>query len=792
MEIRSASQVNKAVLGEGYNSKNEDFVGECATGNVVFVGVPESTVIFTRSMSESEVFDSLGFSIGGSARFGVVSSSLSAKFASEASANDFSEVTIYSSQYRFKNKKLTFTDLTEVGKQAKGFSTGPFLGEKWELTCGHEYVEQITLGAAIYISAKIEFSSKADKEKFNSEFQVKGQAFSASGEFEKASKSFGNSAFIIIQAYQMGGDVSRVSSIFGSGESASNVSPDGKRIHALLACSMSNPGACLQILTNAIEYATDTVNPAAFPQQIRPQSDISDPTGPAELSYITSPWSDLALFPAPPIINDLIKAAREELSNEFEKNFTLRNRIRALKTSPLRLSARQRKNVEIIDKEITFNLKLINEAAVVCYTTIDRSSEIVLEIKQKLKTIDEENLNILPESIAQWCDIKDLPSTKKSTQRTIDLLFEQVKQKVVNFDSIKDVKEKALTVERTVLTFTQLYLVSDLELDLEPLASLTNISTLMISSNNISLEPLVSLTNISTLMISSSNISLDPLANLKNLKNIGISSNSIELEPLSTLVNIQEISISCNNNLDLKPLANLKNLKKIGISSNNIELEPLSTLINIQEISISCNSTIDLSFLSNLSKIQYLSFSQSFGGVDLNIDNFDSLQSLSEIQFLRFERCKISDISALSKLIKLEQIDLRYNQISDISPLSKLLNLTKIELFDNQIKDISPLSLLGGLSELNLYSNQISDISPLSKLLNLRKLILFDNQISDATDLALLVNLTLLDLGKNQITNVDYLSTLIKLTRLNLRENPIINKTCPIPSPDPRKPVCIF
>lgn len=155
MEIQSASRTEKAVLGEGYNLKEEVFAGECVLGTPQYVGTQEANINFQRSMSTTELADSLGFSIGGKARYGLISASMSAKFASESFSSDYSEIMIYSARYKFKNAKLNYTGLTPVGERAKGSSADSnFVWENWEKTCGHEYVEQITLGASLCISKR--------------------------------------------------------------------------------------------------------------------------------------------------------------------------------------------------------------------------------------------------------------------------------------------------------------------------------------------------------------------------------------------------------------------------------------------------------------------------------------------------------------------------------------------------------------------------------------------------------------------------------------------------------------
>jgi Leucine Rich repeats (2 copies) len=640
MEIKSS--VSNAVLGKGYNSKKERFAGECLKQEEsVFVGAQSASLRFSRSLEQNELSEALGFSAGGKARYGVVSGSAAANFASEASSNDYSEVTIYSANYRFKNKKLKYTGLSEVGKNAKGFrDNNNFVGEQWELICGHEFVEEITLGASIYISAKIEFANKAAKQSFNASFKIQGPAFEASGEFSRASKSFGSSASITIQAFQLGGDGTRLSAIFGGNDNL--IDSGGKQVQALVVCSMSNPEPCLQILTSAVDYATNTDDPDAFPNQIKPDMNVGVPTGPAELSYITSPYSDLALIPPPAIISDGIKAAREELSFEFEKNFAYQNRLRAIKTGKMRLSQRQQKNIEDIEKDVAGNLAIIQTTADICYKDLDNCVSAVSEAKQKIKTIDEENLEIFPETIAQWYDVKDLPGTKKSIEHTLNVLTEKVKNQVVKFEEVED---KAAKVEELLLGVKHLDLdsvnSSEKSIDLELLLLLKNLKTLNISTNQI--------------------VDLSPLSLFTKLEGLNLSNNQIvDLAPLSVLINLKSLNIGDNKIVDINPLSSLTNLTSLGLLRNQIvDVSPLASLTKLVGLYLDDNQIVDVSPLASLTNLT--SFSLAYN--------------------------QIIDISPLVTLTKLEGFNLQNNQIVDVSPLSSLVKPKWLFMLNNPISN---------------------------------------------------------------------------------------------------------
>lgn len=97
--LPSAAQSSQAVLGKGYDKKQERFAGDCVTGTLEYVGAPEASISFERSLSAKETSDSLGFAVGAKARFGVISGSTSGRFASESTSNEYSEATVYSAEW---------------------------------------------------------------------------------------------------------------------------------------------------------------------------------------------------------------------------------------------------------------------------------------------------------------------------------------------------------------------------------------------------------------------------------------------------------------------------------------------------------------------------------------------------------------------------------------------------------------------------------------------------------------------------------------------------------------------
>lgn len=607
--LPSPAQPSQAVLGKGYNTKEERFTGDCVQGTTEYAGASEGSVNFERSLSATETAESLGFAIGGKARYGAIQGSAAAKFAAESASNDYSEATVYSAEYRLKNAKLRYIGLTEVGKVASQ-GGGRFVWENWEKTCGHEYVEQIKLGAKIMLSAKVEFSTKEDKKAFSAEFKIKGPAFSASGELSKASRRFGKSASVSIRAYQLGGDVSRLSGIFGQGSNA-RVDADGKQVHALLVCSMDRVDACMRVLDSALTYATDTGNPLSFPNQIKPNYDPTKPDGPAELAYITKPWSDLALYSPPPLIAAAVKTARENLSSLFEEWLKKRNRVNALLSGPFRLSARQNENIETAQVIVSENLNEIFNTSLVCYTEIEKCVARVSEATKKIKPLDERLLEIYPEIFSQWCDALESGVIRKSMRGAVTALLDVASAEL----DLTKVTDKCASAQGVLLDMQELDLSEKGIESLAPLATLTKIQKLRLTRNLITdLSPLTTLEDLRELNLNGNKIEeISPLLQLKRLRTLMLASNRLEgLPSLHGFSTLEALWLGDNRIADLRPLATVSSLRLLKLNNNLVQdVSPIRSLANLQELDVSRNKIVDSSAFLALTGLRILDLSEN-------------------------------------------------------------------------------------------------------------------------------------------------------------------------------------
>lgn len=580
MEIQSASLSEKAALGQGYNVEEEEFCGQCVRGDVEFAGNQQSQLTFDRSMSENAAASELGFDVGVKARYGLFSGSVAAKFASESSSSDYSDVTIYSHVISFKNAKFRFPGLpdglTPEGKAARGTSEGTFVGENWPITCGHEYVSQITLGAKLLISVKVEFATREDKQAFSGEVNFQGPPVEVEASLRMASQRFGKTASLSLSAFQLGGDVRKLSEVFGT-------DPGGA---PLLVASLENPSAVLAALNAAVKYGREQ-----FTDQVNPQLPLDSPGGPAQLSYLTSPWAELGLFSVPPVIEDGVRLARRTISDEFEKNARYMQRVNRILGGPVRLSPRQLEHFKTLQRAVGRNLSLIQEAANVCYTDFQRAPGKVSEVIDQLKDFTPEDFDVRPESFAQWWDMRNLPHMQIRDRDALQDIAAPLISDFVDFDAIED---QGLALQQKLGQMDGDY----------P----TGVSAQMFNSSAWSVMAESKITGLSLSCAGDEDPDdFGPLRftpRLQTFSSWACHKLDMDLGPVAGLPDLAKLSIQNTRVEDVGPLAGLTKLKEINLEGPVADLSPLSGLVKLRELSITGAQVSDVAPLSALQDLR--------------------------------------------------------------------------------------------------------------------------------------------------------------------------------------------
>jgi hypothetical protein len=554
-DVIVSSKNRHGVIGSAYNSQQESLPGpECIKGTTMEVGTSSASPELKQTVDEQELAKELGLEVGGHARFGAYEASAEADFLNRSSSSAFSIGLTYRGEYLFAPRKLLsdgvqYTTTSQPLMDRKDFLT-------WPKVCGDSFVSELTKGARLFVSIRVEFKSSSEEQAFSQKFNLSGPMVGVNESLKQASKSFQKNVTVTVSALQIGGDVSKVTDLFGTSDTAAN---------NFVKCSFGDFEKCSTVIENAIKYATNTST--GFPSQLK----AGTLPGPVDISYVVTPYEAYNLGPrVPREAAQLALVSRTELSNKFEHTFWEFRQANSL----LDLTTDRTRKAELtrIKQLVLSNLNAEHKAADVCFDTPDKCADIIEHLK--LAEIDDEQL--LPETFRTFC-VESLQLAKSDPLRkTVDALVQMLSPSFVVNDKVDCVVYEQLLAKRKSMSLNGKAISN-----LLPLASFVKLQRLFLDGNDIEdIRPLATLTSLKGLSINSNKIrSVDVLSSMDQLFSLAASSNQISsIEPLQHLSLLHDLTISDNFLTGLKGVENMTRLVFIDAYGNNIsDLGTLAT-----------------------------------------------------------------------------------------------------------------------------------------------------------------------------------------------------------------------
>jgi hypothetical protein len=477
---------------------------------------------------------------------------------------------IYKAYYYFPVRKLRLTahKLSPLGDSVDANY------ERWNTTCGDFYVDELVTGAKLFISIRIDFSSSQQKQDFQAHFSIAGPLYSANADMKTASDQFSKDSKVTVSAYQLGGDVSKITGVFGN---------DEDRIKLYTQCTLGNFSSCSSVLQNALIYATNTAT--GFPSQLG----VDSKPGPATLSYVIKPYSAAGIYGKNyPFLDAAVGIARDKLAAAFEQAY--RQNLSAKRLLAGTLEPDRRKAIEAASANIQQNINTVLDVSKICYDTPDQCPAAITH-KLNLIAIDEQFF--LPNTFSSLC-VRAMQMTGSEPLRmTISALVDTVDPD--GFQRVKDLTDcrvyEGMLKQRPALSIGggsrgRLS-------DLSPLEGFGHLEKLDISNNDVvDLSPLSSLSELSELIANNNKISdIRPIEYLSQLRILELSGNRIiNAAPIGTLKALSKVSVRSNHIADITPFAELKELRRLDISHNNIEkLDAFATPYRLEWLNIDDN-----------------------------------------------------------------------------------------------------------------------------------------------------------------------------------------------------------
>lgn len=542
MVIGGSASGDSALIGEGFDPQTVSFKSQCVTGDIVYSGSPSATIRMTKSLSADELRNALGVDVSASVKASAFNGNVAVKFATESSSASMSEAFIFSYEMLGKNALLTNGRLTDIGQKLIGRDVS-----ERKQACGTEFVQQVELGAQLFVSVRFDFATQDAKDEFKLALGGSISMGSLQVAVDVAKKTFKKNVTVKVLAFQVGGNAAALGNL---------LAPDGDKVPSLL-CGIDKPEECEKTLAKVVAYASTD-----FPTQVNSLKwDPTQPVGAAVLKYHTTEYvsggfPDLLREPSP-ITALAILQNRQDLYRKLLTLYQDRSRIFALKDKVFALSDDERAAIDVIETKIHGAELQLLEASSTCYNDIENCGAVAAQMFEDLNTkwgYSRDDLIKLP-TFFDYC-------TGYEADEAGELL------KTVT--AIKDAE--GLSSYSCLEAAKQLKMVNTLELpgknisDIRPLLGLWNLNYLNLRDNHVkTLAPLASLTKLIYLDLRNNGLSnVGEIQYLTQLKELDLAWNKIRiLLPLQGLTKLEVLKLFGNPFVDSAPVDGLALRKKL-------------------------------------------------------------------------------------------------------------------------------------------------------------------------------------------------------------------------------------
>ncbi|ODN41825.1 hypothetical protein [Piscirickettsia litoralis] len=342
-------------IGGGYSSDTQNPAPvKCFNVTTDYVGNKSNLINLGDNISFSQLESSLNINVSGSGSYGLFSASASANYLHQVKEDNYSRSFSYSELINFPVSQInpagySTSLLNNFGRQVY---SDP---ENFRLVCGDEIITQISTGASLYITMKMNFSSKEEKTQFDAEAKGSYSLFNASAKMQEIIKKYNMSGSVALLAYQIGGDPSKLANIFSK-------SPSGG--YYITSCNFKNLGNCTSAINGFLSYAHDD-----FSKQVSMKdgniAGNAVPTGPYEHGTL----SMFGLNTGKTLATPEVLQARKELASSYIINTNYLNHINHLidLTSGYGQLTATHSDLQSLQQKLAQNSLTLNNAGSSCY-----------------------------------------------------------------------------------------------------------------------------------------------------------------------------------------------------------------------------------------------------------------------------------------------------------------------------------------------------------------------------------------------------------------------------------------
>jgi len=335
-----------ATLGQGRDLVKEEMRAQCVrSASTVTLPLQEAHLRFDAAMTKQEASETLGFKAETKAKFKLVEASAKAKFSRSLTSSSFSIALFYAADYG--NGYLRLDEGTLEWLVPDG-------DPDWLARCGDEFMYQKGVGGQLFLLYRIDFASLAAKQEFEGSFNLGvTPAVNVSGEVQRSSSSFFGRASVHVEAFQLGGDVTRLGAVVGG-----FTTEEGR---TALDCTMTDLKPCANFMSKGVEYAS-AQGSGTFSDSLK--------TTPADRVYLFKDWTMLGVGAPPRWVGAEIKGARRSLEQRLDGQIEFEERVKVLQSGRIYVTPALRSQLGAYAQAASKNIALLVDAAKVCWDDI--------------------------------------------------------------------------------------------------------------------------------------------------------------------------------------------------------------------------------------------------------------------------------------------------------------------------------------------------------------------------------------------------------------------------------------
>ncbi|KAL0225008.1 hypothetical protein RCL1_002920 [Eukaryota sp. TZLM3-RCL] len=344
----------------------------------------QGKVSLNTAVSFRELESQLKVDVSVSGNYGMFSGSAEAHYLRSVNENQYSlSLNYYHVSSERVSVELAGTGLNALTPEGQAFyknGTNPYFG----LTCGDRYVSAFDRGSLLVLSLNIKFANREEKESFEAKAGASyGSIVSASANIQKIANENNLNGFVSIQAFQKGGEPSRLAHILRKDDAGE---------YYALSCDLKNMKNCVSAASGLLDYAkTDFTTQFNFAKGVG-----LTPLGTGFTEH--RPIKYVGLTPPKSFVTSKVEQQRVSLGKELKKaQYYEGNFDQLLKYYPVPWTTTSRlyKAMKSSYDKAKTNINLIlspsnpSRGALGCFDTPDDCNQIYQSISSRLQAIND-------------------------------------------------------------------------------------------------------------------------------------------------------------------------------------------------------------------------------------------------------------------------------------------------------------------------------------------------------------------------------------------------------------------